>query len=141
MTFFYILNKKNALVEVGKISSERGDLMRILIDTFDDISSKEMTLFLINFELIKLKILIENLLSKRELKSPDYVGRFSEEEIFEKKEFDGIELRLCSTGFDNKIIFLINIYNSILKNEEPYYLLFTNNHNEFREWKANNIQK
>jgi hypothetical protein len=82
----------------------------------------------VEFDIYKIENLINTLLYERSLKPldiPDYEGRFSEDEIFEFRIFKEINLKLCNTGFDNKIIFLINIYESILKDESPYFLMFT----------------
>ena len=74
--------------------------------------------------------------NSKPLDIPDYEGRFLESDIFEIKIFENTELKLCNSGFDNKLIFLINIYNSVLKDESPYYIMFTNNHREFEEFRG-----
>lgn len=135
MKFFYILNKENKLIDFGKIHSERGVIVNNL--TEQNLNQTNRNLLLIKFEVKSLKKLIDTLLKERNSKPldiPDYKGRFLENEIFEFKNYNNNELRLCNTGFDNKIIFLINIYDSLLKNESPHYILFTNNHREFTEW-------
>lgn len=136
MRFTYIINNQKHLIDWCKIPSERFNILKDI--TFFDVKDG---LYPIEFNISKVEDLIDLLLIERHSKPldiPDYEGRFSENEIFEMKNFKGIELKLCNTGFDNKIIFLINIYNSILKNEKPYYLLFTKNHREFSEWQKNN---
>lgn len=123
MKFVYILNCKNNLVEFCKINSERYDVL-ISLTSF---TLKE-GLLPVEFDIYKIENLINTLLYERSLEPldiPDYEGRFSEDEIFEFRIFKEINLKLCNTGFDNKIIFLINIYESILKDESPYFLMFT----------------
>jgi hypothetical protein len=138
MKFFYILNNIERLIEVGKIDSDRGKLIKLLTYDFKESDLIWCKLYPINFNLEKIKEMINDLLLERKSKPldiPDYEGRFLESEIFEIKQFEEKELKLCNTGFDNQLIFLINIYNRALKNESPYYLIFTNNHREFEIWK------
>ncbi|MBF7089955.1 hypothetical protein IUY40_00120 [Flavobacterium sp. ALJ2] len=124
MKFFYILNKNNKLIEFGKISSERFILLESIIGKISYNSSLQLTSFFI--EINKVEKEINNLLRERNLNlidTPDYEGRFLENEIFEIKQFKDEKLKLCNTGFDNKIIFLINIYNNLLENENHFFFI------------------
>lgn len=137
MRFIYIINKDNRLIDLCKIGSDRYEILVKLISF-----KVQENLLPIEFKISKVERVINLLLNERNskpLEIPDYKGRFLESEIFNIKKFKGEELKLCNTGFDNKIIFLINIYDSLLKNEKPYYILFTNNNKEFNEWKKNNM--
>lgn len=137
MKFIYIINKENRLIDLCKIGSDRYEILVMLISF-----KIQENLIPIKFDISKVERLINLLLNERNskpLEIPDFNGRFSESEIFNIKKFNGEELKLCNSGFDNKIIFLINIYESLLKNEKPYYILFTNNHKEFNEWKKKDM--
>jgi len=137
MKFFYILNKGNKLIDFGKILSERGVILTSLTGLNLNLNQTDKNFLPIKFDIKTLKNLIDILLKERNsnpLDIPDYKGRFLENEIFEFKNYNNSVLKLCNTGFDNKLIFLINIYDSLLKNEHPYYILFTNNQREFTEW-------
>ena len=130
MKFVYILNSKKKLVDFCRIGSDRYDILGKLI------------LFKIQEELLPIELKvneieknIEILLIERDLNPldiVDYKGRFLENEIFELKTFKGYNLKLCNSGFGNKIIFLINLYDSLLKDKLPHFLLFTNTHAEFK---------
>jgi hypothetical protein len=139
MKFFYILNKNNKLVEFGKISSERFISLELITESILYTPFLELTSFSININKVEKKII--KLLTERNsnpLNISDYEGAFLENEIFEIKQFKEEKLKLCTSGFDNLIIFFINIYNSLLVNEEPYFLLFANNNSEFNNWYENN---
>jgi len=140
MKFFYILNGNKQLIEVGKIDSVRGNLIQLLTYNFNISDLEKCKLYLIKFNMGEIQKIITELLIERDSKLldiPNYEGRFLENEIFENKKYNGTELKLCNSGFDNLIIFLINIYDSMLKDEKPYYLMFTSNHREFEDWKNN----
>jgi hypothetical protein len=141
MKFFYIVNKTNKLVEFGKISSDRFLLLELISTNIFVFILLKLKSFSIDINILEKEII--NLLIERNSNPPDipeYKSNFSEDEIFEIKQFMGKEIKLCNSGFDNKIIFLINIYNSLLKDESPLFLLFTNNHSEFTEWMLENRQ-
>ncbi|MGN7811954.1 hypothetical protein [Flavobacterium sp. 22076] len=133
MKFFYILNNKNEAVEFGKITSERYAILKKISSVFDDQKVHQ----LIDFSVYQIEKLLEELLKERNFRHSEGSenNKFHQEiNLFITKTYKEKELLLCQTGFDNKIIFLINIVNALLKNEGPYYLLFTENHRDFREW-------
>ncbi|TDO72751.1 hypothetical protein EV143_10756 [Flavobacterium chryseum] len=134
MRFFYIINKDGNLVEFGKISSERFNLLESISHTI------AITTFLepiqCELDVIKVEKKIIDLLKKRKSihLDIDYIRNFSEDDVFEIKLFKNEKLKLCNSGFDNHIIFLINIYDSLLKFQGPYNLLFSNNNMKFNNW-------
>ncbi len=134
MRFFYIMNKDGNLVEFGKISSERFNLLESISQTI------AITPFLepikCELDVTKVEKKIIDLLKKRKSihLDIDYIGNFPKDDVFEIKIFKNEKLKLCNSGFDNHIIFLINIYDSLLKSQEPYNLLFSNNNMEFNNW-------
>lgn len=137
MKFFYVLNNNKQLVEFGRGVSERGHLFESLINVkinetnFTPLHCHRINL---NSALIEKKITeILNERNSRPLDIPDYETRFREKDVFEFKQFKGEELKLCNTGFDNRIIFLINLYNSALKSENPYYLVLADKHKQFED--------
>ncbi|MFH7015143.1 hypothetical protein [Flavobacterium sp. FlaQc-47] len=137
MRFFYILNIKNEAVEFGKIISERYAILKKISSAFDDQKAHQ----LIDFSVYQIEKLLEKLIEERNSrhsKNPEYNKFHQEINLFITKTYKKKDLLLCQTGFDNKIIFLINIHNALLKNESPYYLLFTENHRGFSEWQKLN---
>ncbi|MTH15805.1 hypothetical protein [Flavobacterium sp. LC2016-01] len=134
----YILSDQNVIIEVAKTNSDRFMLLMELIHT-NDISTHQF--FNIEFNLEDTRKKIIELLNERSdiaLDLPSYVGRFTEEEIFVNFNFQGKSYKLCTTGFDNKIIFLLNIYMYVLENniesKLKCKLLIVNNGKEFRDW-------
>ncbi len=65
---------------------------------------------------------------------PTYSGRFKEEEVFVYKEYNDIKLKLCTTGFDNFIIFLITLLESVDKTGLKHYFFYASNHREFTDY-------
>lgn len=137
MKFFYILNMENKSIEFGKITSERYEILKKISSSFDDQKDCQ----LINLSVNEIENILEELIEERQLRPSDHPehNKFHQEiNLFITKTYKMKDLLLCQTGFDNKIIFLINIFNNLLKNENPYYLLFTKNHRDFNEWQKLN---
>lgn len=127
--FIYILNNKKELIDLCKIDSERYEVLKKVIPF-----EIQEELLPIEFNIYKIEKLIDSLLIERNLKPldvPDYKGRFLESEIFEIKKYKNEELKLCNSGFDNKIIFLLNLYNSVLNCGNPHHMFFLKNHSDF----------
>lgn len=139
MKFFFILNNKNKSIEFGKIKSERYEVLKKIASFFDD----QITFQLITLNVLDIEKILEDLIAERSLKHSDHPNHnnkfYKEINLFVTKRYKNTDFLLCQTGFDNKIIFLINILNSLLKDEQPYHLLFTNNHKEFKESQIKNI--
>lgn len=135
MKFFYITNSKKKLITGGKIDSQRGLLFEALINAkLDEVIFSPLRSNQIYFDAITIEKKIDELIFERNLKPldiPDYKGRFKEEEVFEWKQYKGKELKLCNTGFDSNIIFLINLYNSVIANKSLHYLFLADNHKQF----------
>ncbi|MCC9064158.1 hypothetical protein [Flavobacterium piscisymbiosum] len=139
MKFFYILNNKNKSVEFGKITSERYKILKDLILSFND----QINCQVISINLSDVEKKIDKLIKEKINKYSDYPNQsnkfYEEINLFILKTYKNKDYKFCNTGFDNNIIFLINIYDSLLKDEKPYQLLFTSTHNEFNEWQSKNI--
>ena len=130
MKFVYVLDSNKRLIDLCRIKSDRYAKLKELI-YFEE---SEGLILAVDLDFAKIENLINDLLSERNLNAldiPEYGNRFLESEIFEVRKFKGVDLKLCNSGFDNTIIFLINIYNNILNNGVRHYLLFINNHKEF----------
>jgi len=130
-------------VEVLKIDTERYFILEELIG----IDLKSINSFngpiKISLNLSKMEAKLKSLLLERKMNPldiPNYKGRFKEEDIFIEMKVLDENLRLCNTGFDNKIIFVTNLYNSIERNDETHYLFFARNHKEYRDWKLSQEQ-
>ncbi|MDQ6530223.1 hypothetical protein [Flavobacterium sp. LHD-85] len=136
----YILSERNKIIEIAKVNSDRFTLLIELIHLdVSDINNNQF--FNIEFNLKDIKKRIIELLDERSnlpLDIPNYIGRFSEEEIFINFDFEESSYKLCTTGFDNKIIFLLNIYMFMRENnlidKMKCKLLIVNNTKEFRDW-------
>jgi hypothetical protein len=136
MKFFFILNNENKSIEFGKTTSERYEILKKIAPLFND----QVVLQLISLNILDVEKLLKNLITERNLRHsdhPDHSNKFYKEiNLFVTKRYKNKDFLLCQTGFDNKIIFLINILDSLLKDEQPYHLLFTDNHKEFKEWQS-----
>jgi hypothetical protein len=66
----------------------------------------------LNIDKEKLRNKIVELISLRKYNpSIDFGNRFEYEQCYQRKEFEGLEYELETSGSDNLIIFAINIYN------------------------------
>ncbi|HUW05373.1 MAG TPA: hypothetical protein VMW01_03845 [Williamwhitmania sp.] len=133
MKFGFILNQDKNLIEVSRIRQPRFDLLLKITG----INPKY--LIPIEMNLTKSQIIneIDLLIAERETKPldiPNYDGRFIEDEVFEFKNYKGNTLKLCKTGFDNLIIFLLNILEALEKGNSKLYFFFAKNHKELREF-------
>lgn len=144
MKIFYILNNKKKMITGGKIISQRGLLFESLINVkFLEANFFPLRLNRIYLNAITVEKRIDELMMERNSKPldiPDYKGRFREEEVFEWKQYKGEELKLCNTGFDSNIIFLINLYDSALKDENPYYVFLANKQGELNDTNFQNME-
>ena len=146
MRFFYIINNKKQLVDVGKVDSAKGYLMQQLTCDFEKMDLEKFKQYLIIVNIETVKELIDNLLLERNTKpldwnEEDYNNKFYQEiQLFVEYEYDSKKYVFCKTGFDHQIIFLINIYNSLLKDESPYYIVFANTHKEFEEFQKQSVK-
>lgn len=126
---FFDTNK--TLVEVTRLQSDRYTKFLEVVST-DVRELNESQIVFLDKEVLKNKI-IELLEERKSLPSdiPEYEGRFNEDEIFEYKRFNNQELKLCNTGRDNTIIFLINLFNI---QGDHVYLMFAENFKKIREY-------
>lgn len=67
--------------------------------------------------------------------NPDYGTRFKEEDIFSNLIYKDQSYKLCNTGYDSSIIFLIRIYNAGIENSNEFIIYTSNNHREFEDWR------
>ncbi|MFT3737203.1 MAG: hypothetical protein QM786_00415 [Breznakibacter sp.] len=133
MKFGFILNQNKNLIEVSRIRQPRFDLILKITGIIPKY------LFPIEMDLTTNQIIneIDLLIAEREtqpLDIPSYKGRFVEDEIFELRNYKGSVLKLCKTGFDNKIIFLLNILEITEKEKSKLYFFFAKDHKELREF-------
>lgn len=133
MKFGFILNQEKHLIEVSRIRQPRFDLILKITGIIPKY------IIPIELNLTKNQIIneIDLLIAEREtqpLDIPNYDGRFVEDEVFEFKNYKGNMLKLCKTGFDNLIIFLLNILESIEKGNSKLYFFFARDHKELREF-------
>lgn len=138
MKFFYILNNQKKMITGGKINSSKAFLLESLgVIKFNDAKYIPLKLHSINLNKSIIESGVDDLLLDRDSKPldiPSYDKNFwREEDIFEWKRYKGKELKLCNTGFDSNIIFLINLYNSILKNKSRHYIFLADNHKQFED--------
>jgi hypothetical protein len=138
MKFGYILTQEKKLIEVSRIGQPRFDLILKITGVIPK--------YLVPIEIILTKNQIINeidgLIKKRKDKSfdiPNYKGRFTEDEVFEFKHYKNKKLKLCRSGFDNLIIFLLNILESIKNEDTKHYFFFAKDHKELREFIDNGI--
>lgn len=133
MKFGYILSKNKKLVEIARIGKPRFDLLSLI----SDVSPKyrELTVLKFNEERI-IEELDKALEERKEIEddTPNYEGRFLEEDIFVKLEYNGKSLKLCNTGFDNQIIFLINLLNSVREQGAEHRFLFVKTRSEYNDF-------
>ena len=132
MKFGYVLSKNGDLIEVCRVDQLRFDML-IRITGVEPIYLERVPLIINKTKLITE---IKNLLSikqKEKVDYPGYKGRFREDEIFEMKYFEGVELKLCnSSNTDNTLIFLLNILDALQEFRCKLFLFFAKNHKELR---------
>ena len=129
MKFLYILSSENKTVGVFRIAKPPSIIPKDKIQ--DVLNGANPTEIILNKRQIEMSIdELINLRKESSLYVPDYKGRFKEEEVFEHKTFKGKRLKLCNSGPDSYIIFLINLLNSMTNDETRFKLLTVNNHRE-----------
>jgi hypothetical protein len=133
MKFGFILSQDKNLIEVSRIRQPRFDL----ILKITGINPKYLIPIEINLTKSQIINEIDLLIAERAtspLDIPNYDGRFVEDEVFEFKNYKGEVLKLCRTGFDNLIIFLLNILESLENGNSKFYFFFARDHKELREF-------
>jgi len=109
-SFFFIENKdKDCVIEIFSENSQRFNFFKsILMESEIKVDSK------LNISKDLLNKGIVALLNKKEEKDIiDFGNRFSEEQCYEVKNFEGVNYKLETSGYDNLIIFAINILENI----------------------------
>lgn len=134
MSFLYILSKEMDVIDFAREKSDRYNILNEIVNE-DIISIIENHLYPLNIDKHNLEYVIINLLKNRELDAYyiDYKNRFQEDDIFSKIIFNNKTYTLCNSGFDNKILFLINIFNYIKDISENIYILKVKNHKIFKD--------
>lgn len=95
------------MIEFFKLTSERGKLILSLIESPQVFHGDKI---FIPKEVLKQKI--EELISKRsEADKVDFGNRFDESMCYQTMEFENQLYKLQTSGIDNLIIFLLNLYN------------------------------
>jgi hypothetical protein len=129
------------VIEIVRLESKNFSLLELISSIGNEVKNIDTNrLVPISIKMVKLEDEINSLLREREsnpLDIPIYDNKFwKEEDVFENRQYKGKKLKLCKTGFDNAIIFLLNIFDSLIKDSanENYYLFATNNHTEFEDW-------
>lgn len=125
MKFIYVITERNNAVEVLRRDSARFESLTELAGPISLENKEGGKLMPISIKKERLEEKIDQLLERRKTKPPDvpeYGRRFKDEEVFEVKLFKGAFIRLCNTGADNQIIFLINLFDAfVYSTEETFY--------------------
>ncbi|MDO4230218.1 MAG: hypothetical protein Q4C98_10415 [Capnocytophaga sp.] len=128
MSFVYIVSKDLNVIEIARKESDRYKLFLDIVDTSMSNLNLENHFFLININTEKLKTKIDDLLKLRvEENAIDYKDRFEETDVFCEFIYNNTKYLLCNSGFDNQIIFLINILNYTKNNQNIYCIIVKNN--------------
>lgn len=131
-----IFDSFNSLIDVCRLPSVKYDLVISVIHNVDTKSLfQQKSHVKIDINLLVSKM--EDLINKREINinPPVYGNRFTEEQIFEKRSFKGNSYKLCRSGYDNRIIFLLNIYERLVSQKDTCItLILFNNFKEFRDF-------
>lgn len=129
MRFIYIYNNKK-WVEIAKIGDPRYKLLREIVN-FEPILHQTIS---VRISLGKVEKRIEEMLPFRLQDIPIYLD---EKYIFSNLVYKDKSYKLCNTGYDSFLIFLINIYNAGVENTDEFIVYSSNNHKEFGEWRKN----
>jgi hypothetical protein len=117
MKYYSIIDNKKSLIDFCRINSKRFELLKQI--TVSNISPPNDVENLV-IDRVALEKIIENLLITREKNWKDVIidhgDRFSLEQIFIEKQYKGAVLKLYTSGYDNTIIFLLNILDAIYSN-------------------------
>lgn len=133
MKFIYILSINNEVIEVCRFNQPRYQLLVQISKT----EPEYLKAIEVSFDKNILTNCLKEILSARknvESDVPDHEGRFNAEEIYEWREYRGEKLKLCTSGPDNKIIFLLNIFDAINRHKGKFYLYATENHKQLRDF-------
>jgi hypothetical protein len=136
MKFIYILSGTMKLVDLLLIDSDRFNLLKEV--SLTDISKKAEILVEIKISVFLVEKKLRELLEYRRthpLDIPSNADKFDKDEVFVNRTIFNETLLLCTTGFDNLIIFLSNIYDNLKTEPVSHYLLYVKNHKEYREWR------
>lgn len=125
----YIYNKE--WIAVTRINDTRHNLLRDIV-CFDPLLHQAIE---IKIPLNEVEKRIERMLPFRLQDNPDYGVRFKEDDIFSNLTYKDQSYKLCNTGYDSSIIFLIRIYNAGIENSDNFIIYTSNNHREFEEWR------
>jgi len=140
MKFVYVVSAKLRVIDLALIDSERSSILEKLVGVnIKNIIERGARVVNVDIDKSEVQKLLDSLLDVRMQYSdiPDYKGRFTDEEIFIEMFYGENVLKLSRSGFDNNIIFLLNIFNSFSSSERldyPSLLVFVKNHKEFRNW-------
>jgi len=140
MKFVYVVSAKLRVIDLALIDSERSSILEKLVGVnIKNIIERGARVVNVDIDKSQVQKLLDSLLDVRMQYSdiPDYKGRFTDEEIFIEMFYGENVLKLSRSGFDNNIIFLLNIFNSFSSSERldyPSLLVFVKNHKEFRNW-------
>ena len=132
-----VFTSAKKLIGITRIPSATTDVLFLLLD--DEVKKrliKPMKIESLELNRERLCTEILSLLDKRKnlpLDIPEYEGRFSEDDIFDYLDFNGEKLKLCNSGKDTLIGFLIRIYNAIETNSE-LHLFFAQNSREIIDY-------
>lgn len=134
MSFLFVLSEEMDIIDFAREKSDRYNILSKIVND-GMISLAENKLCLLNIDKNTLESSITNLLKSRSPNSIDYKDRFQKKEIFNKLNFKNNIYVLCNSGFDNQILFLINIFNYIENTSNDVYVLKVENHKAFRNFK------
>lgn len=144
MTKVGVFNSKKKIIGRTEIPSERFENLFGLLNSDErNMVSELRQLNYVKLDKNKLTSRIQFLLEQRSKlpdDTPEYEGKFREDDIFELIEFEGKKLKLCNSGRDSVIVFLINIYEA-LENSEGIYLFFGKNSREILDYEDKNSVK
>jgi hypothetical protein len=138
--YIFILSAEKDLLDVSTKDSGRHALLEKIIYPLAIDAEQLKGLVPVCFNAEKITENIEILLEQRTQMPPDLPSNYKdwpESHIFEKIEYKGQLYKLCTTGFDSRLIFLMRIDRSLHDKEEkrqPRYLFYARNYKEFDNW-------
>lgn len=121
----------NKWIEVARINDPRYNLLREIV-SFEPVLHQAIA---VQIPLEEVEKRVEEMLPNRLQDNPDYGTRFKEEDIFSNLIYKDQSYKLCNTGYDSSIIFLIRIYNAGIENSNEFIIYTSNNHREFEDWR------
>lgn len=135
MSFLYILSDDFEIIDFAKSNSNRFNVLNQITDnSLLGIQENQLISLKLDSKIIEYRIkqLLKSRIDKIDI--PTFSGRFYDDDIFVKVRFNESTYELCNSGFDNQIIFLINIFNAIKNNQNIKFLLL-DNHKDFKNWR------